>query len=153
MLTNPYDFCVADPISDGTFWSTSAMWLQVSKSTTKLVVTCIWLGSMLVSAPPLLGMNRFVYEVHTLSSIYISTYLPCPGLPLLQLHRLPHAGWRRQHGVLLAAAAAGLGPPKHPHPRLAHHHRHHLQVRGDTNLCTTVLSCIETIVMMLTSAI
>ena len=46
----------------------------MSKSTTKLVVTCIWLGSMLVSAPPLLGMNRFVYEVHTLSSIYISTY-------------------------------------------------------------------------------
>ena len=50
-----------------------ALSLQVSKSTTKLVVMCIWLGSMLLSAPPLFGINRFVYEVHTLSSIYIST--------------------------------------------------------------------------------
>ena len=50
-----------------------AMSLQVSKSTTKLVVMCIWLGSMLLSAPPLFGINRFVYEVHTMSSIYIST--------------------------------------------------------------------------------
>ena len=46
---------------------------KVSKSTTKLVVMCIWLGSMLLSAPPLFGINRFVYEVHTMSSIYIST--------------------------------------------------------------------------------
>ena len=52
-----------------------ALSLQVSKSTTKLVVMCIWLGSMLLSAPPLFGINRFVYEVHTMSGIYTSTYL------------------------------------------------------------------------------
>ena len=34
------------------------------------MVMSIWLGSMLLSAPPLLGINRFVYEVKTMSSVY-----------------------------------------------------------------------------------
>ena len=119
---------------------------------------------MLVSAPPLLGMNRYVYEVHTLSSVYIYTIL-CT----CAYHHIYHAqGYLYSSSIdyltrddaastaycwLLLLLAWGL-----PNILILASHIiivtiYRSEERGDTNVCTTVLSCIETIIMMLTSAI
>ena len=131
-----------------------AMSLQVSKSTTKLVVMCIWLGSMLLSAPPLFGINRFVYEVHTLSSIYISTtrhvqgYLYSSSIDYLTRDDPASTAYC----WLLLLLAWGL-------PNILILASHILIIaiyRSEQELMfvlTVVLSCIETITMMLTSAV
>ena len=56
-----------------------------------VVVVSIWIAALTTSIAPLLGWNRYIYEVVIKRlDLKCSTHLYCLGLPVLQQSRLPH---------------------------------------------------------------
>ena len=49
---------------------------RITKARTMVVVTCIWTAALLTSFPPLIGWNRYIYEVRSAErfSVLIKLY-------------------------------------------------------------------------------